>query len=292
MKKFVIALGFFDSIHIGHRYLLKKAREIADNIPTKLMVLTFDDDFLSVLNRNSKEIYLFGEKREIMLSLGVDIVEKLPSSKEFLQFTKYEFLQYLEDNYNPSVIVAGSDYKFGYKAQGDVSFLVNYFKNSHANVQICDLLKEKSDKVASSNIRLLLSKGKIEQANELLLEPYFITGTVERGYNIGSKLSYPTANMYFNDHKLIPKLGVYAVIAEVEAKKYKGIANIGNRPTFEGHKIKIETFILDFNGDIYGKKIKIYLKKYIREIVKFNNAKQLKVQIAKDIKIVTEVKDD
>lgn len=286
MKNFVLALGFFDSIHIGHRHLLKKAKEFAQSLHTKLLVLTFDDNFLSALGRSGKEIYLFEEKKEIMLSLGVDFVEKIPSSKEFLMLTKDEYLHYLSTIYNPIAIFAGNDYRYGNKAQGDTDYLISYFANTKTSVHICDLLQENSHKVSSSDIREYIENGQIEQANKLLYEPFFVSGIVEHGYNIGSKLNFPTANIAFDSNKIIPKLGVYYVKVEVDGKIYKGIANIGSRPTFDEDKIKVETFILNFHEQIYGKFLKVYLHKYIREIKKFENSEQLKEQIREDINFI------
>lgn len=291
MKNFVLALGFFDAIHIGHRYLLAKAKALALSLHTKLLVLTFDDNFLSTLGKDSKEIYLFEEKKEILLELGVDFVEKLPSSKEFLQLSKNDYLQFLSLTYQPQAIVAGNDYRFGKNAEGNIHDLMQFFTDTQTSVHICDLLQTNSHKVASTDIRKMLESGEIEAANKLLAQPFFISGVVEHGHNIGSKLNFPTANISFDTNKIIPKLGVYYVKIKIDGKLYKGIANVGNRPTFWENKIKVESFIINFDKQIYGKKITVYLHKYIREIKKFDNLAQLQEQIKKDFTLVEGIND-
>lgn len=289
MKNNVLALGFFDSVHIGHRFLIKTALTYAKKNNAKFIVVTFDDDFLSQLRRDAKEIYLFEEKKEILLSLGVDKVINLPANKEYLSLSKDQFLDYLYDTFCPKAVFFGSDYHFGKNAEGNRDYIYNYFTSKAVEAITVDLLEIDSKKVASSDIRNLLMLGNIKEANKFLGEPYFISGIVEHGFAVGKKLNFPTANISFNEKKLVPKKGVYAVKAVFDGKSYLGLTNIGGRPTFNNETVKAETYILDFDGDLYGKTIKIYLLEFIRDIIKFDNENELKAQITKDITKLKEV---
>lgn len=289
MKNNVLALGFFDSVHIGHRFLINTALSYAKKNNSKLIVVTFDDNFLSQLRRDAKEIYLFEEKKEILLSLGVDKVISLPANKECLSLSKDQFLDYLYDAFCPKAVFFGSDYHFGKNAEGDKDCINKYFVSKAIEAITVDLLEIDSKKVASSDIRNLLMLGNIKEANKFLGEPYFISGIVEHGFAVGKKLNFPTANISFNEKKLVPKNGVYAVKAVFDGKSYLGLTNIGGRPTFNNETVKAETYVLDFDGDLYGKTIKIYLLEFIRDIIKFDSENELKAQITKDITKLKEV---
>ncbi len=289
MKNNVLALGFFDSVHIGHRLLISTALEYARRNNCKLIAVTFDDNFLSQLKRDAKEIYLFEEKREILLSLGVDLVISLPSEKKFFSLSKDKFLDYIYDTYCPKAVVFGSDYRFGRNAEGDNEYIKSYLASKNVETITVNLLQVAHKKVASTDIRNLLIDGDIVTANKLLGQPYFLSGKVEHGFAIGKKLNFPTANIHFAENKLVPKNGVYAVKVEFDNNCFMGLCNIGGRPTFNTDIIKAETYILDFEGDLYGKFIKIYLLDYLRETTKFQNPEELKVQITKDIARLKEV---
>lgn len=282
MDKKVYALGLFDSMHKGHRELIEEGKKLTKVLNAELCVVTFDDDLCGLLSKTSKEVYLLREREEIISSLGVNRIKVLPGSKEFLQTDKIDFLKFLSA-FNPAGFVVGSDYKFGRYAAGDANLLKDYFSGKGVKVTICPLKLFNGEKISTTEIKLLLSEGKIEEANYLLDAPFFFTGTVVEGLKNGRKLGLPTANIDFDARKFIPKEGVYMTKTIVDGRSFLSVTNVGTHPTINTEKANLESHILDFDGDIYKKSIKIEFYKYIRGIIRFKNADELKAQIAKDI---------
>lgn len=282
MDKKVYALGLFDSMHKGHRELIEEGKKLANKLNTELCVVTFDDDLCGLLSKTSKEVYLLREREEIISSLGINSIEVLPGSKEFLQTDKIEFLKFLSD-FNPAGFVVGRDYKFGRYAAGDADLLKEYFSDKGVKVAVCPLKLFNGEKISTTEIKLLLSEGKIEEANYLLDAPFFFTGTVVEGLKNGRKLGLPTANIDFDARKFIPKEGVYMTKTIVDGRSFLSVTNIGMHPTINTEKANLESHILDFDGDIYKKNIKIEFYKYIRGVIRFKNADELKAQIANDV---------
>ena len=268
MDKKIYALGLFDSMHKGHRELIEKGKTFAKELNAELCVVTFDDELCGLLSKTSKEVYLLREREEII--------------KYFLQTDKKDFLKLLSD-FNPAGFVVGSDYKFGRNAAGDANLLKDYFSDKGVAVTICPLELYNGEKISTTEIKLLLSEGKIEEANYLLDAPFFFTGTVVEGLKNGRKLGLPTANIDFDGRKFIPKEGVYMTKTIVDGRTYLSVTNIGMHPTINTEKANLESHILDFDSDIYKKDIKIEFYKYIRGVIRFKNADELKAQIAKDI---------
>ncbi len=282
MDKKIYALGLFDSMHKGHRALIEKGKTFAKELNAELCVVTFDDELCGLLSKTSKEVYLLREREEIIKSLGINEVKVLPGSKDFLQTDKKDFLKLLSD-FNPAGFVVGSDYKFGRNAAGDANLLKDYFSDKGVAVTICPLELYNGEKISTTEIKLLLSEGKIKEANYLLDAPFFFTGTVVEGLKNGRKLGLPTANIDFDGRKFIPKEGVYMTKTIVDGRTYLSVTNIGMHPTINTEKANLESHILDFDSDIYKKDIKIEFYKYIRGVIRFKNADELKAQIAKDI---------
>ncbi len=281
-KKNVLALGFFDSIHIGHRSLLQKARDFANQHNANLIVVTFNDNFFKNLNRPIKEVYLLNERLGILNALGYNQILVLDPTIEFLQQTEVEFMQYLL-SLNPFAIVAGSDYTFGKNGQGSIKSLSKFMSKHKIRVKEIDLIKMQGTKVASTDIKMFLESGNIPKANELLQDKYFISGTVVKGRQKGGKLGMPTANINIHPFKQIPKDGVYKTITVVDNKEYLSVTNIGIHPTFDCNHFNIETLVLNFSQDLYNKEIKVYFIERIRDIIKFESAEKLVQQVKNDI---------
>ena len=284
-KKTVLALGFFDSLHLGHRYLLQQAEELANNYNLTLKIFTFNDNFLKNLNRQEKEVYTLNERIELLKNLGYNDIEIIDPSKEFLSKNKKEFIEYIK-SFHPVAIVAGSDYHFGKNGEGNINFMKEYFADEDIEIKEINLQKKFNSKISSTKIRKYLEKGKIKKANFLLGEKYSVVGEVIKGRGEGRKFGIPTANINPNSNKMLPKSGVYVTHTLVEGNIYKSITNVGKHPTFFDENFNIETLILDFNKDIYSNEIKVYFDKRIRSIKKFKSPKILSLQINKDIKKV------
>lgn len=283
VKKKVFALGFFDCIHKGHRYLLQKAKHFSVLANGELHVLTFDDNFFPMLDKEEKEVFTLSERRKILKLIGVKEVTILNENKDFLELSAQEFLQYIKDK-APVAIFAGSDYRFGKNAAGDFDMMTEFFKDSNINVYNVDLKTELGKKISSTDIRILLEEGKIKEANAFLGTKYYISGQVVKGRGIGKELGIPTANILPPKIKLLPKPGVYQTETTVSGKTYKSITNIGNRPTFNNDEYAVETLLIDFDGNLYGKTIKVTFINRIRDIQKFDSPAELVDQIKKDIK--------
>lgn len=281
-KKNVLALGFFDSIHKGHRYLLQEANTYATEHNANLVVITFNDNFLKNLNRPFKEVYLLNERLHILNELGYHQVFVLDPTKEFLDQSQNEFMQYLL-TLNPIAIVAGSDYTFGKNRQGNIDILTAFMNENKVEVRQINLLQEQGVKIASTDIKQLLTDGNITVSNELLGGNYFISGIVVKGRGAGGALGMPTANINVHPFKQIPKEGVYQTTTEIDNKLYCSITNVGVHPTFECNNFNIETLILDFNQNLYKKEIKVYFHNRIRDIIKFSSPIELVKQVKKDI---------
>lgn len=280
-NKNVYVLGYFDAVHRGHRALISEGCRIAGRHGCGLYAVTFGDGFYESLNLSQKEIYLLRERREIMRALGAEVVV-LPSSEEYLNKTAEEFLAELKA-LNPYAIVAGSDYRFGKNAAGDAELLSAFFAEGDVNVRICGLLKEYGEKISTSEIRKLLSAGEVRKAQQLLGEPFFISGTVVGGFRNGRRIGIPTANVDFERYKFIPKNGVYATETFAEGKCYPSVSSVGCHPTFNDAHVNLETHLINFDGDLYGKPIKVVFYEYLREVKTFASASELKFQIGNDI---------
>lgn len=279
-NKTVIALGLFDSMHVGHRKVIEKAVKIGKKNRAKVVVFSFT----SLPNKPyyDKMIYSTEIRKEIMLSLGVDAVHFEEPTKEFLSQNKEEFLNLLNEEYDIYAYVVGEDYTFGVKGEGNADFLRQYAKKKGQKISVSKLVKEKGEKISTTLIKECLKKGETEKVNKLLASDYKIEGIVKSDRKVGTKMLYPTVNIEIDDNIFPIKNGVYFGYVVLD-KKYKAVINIGNRPTFDLQKKLIEAHILSFNGDLYGKKITVFLRKFLRDTVKFDSVEELKEQIGKDI---------
>lgn len=286
-EKKVFALGFFDSIHIGHRYLIEKAKELANEYNSKLCIFTFNDNFLPNLERTDKEVYLLDERLEILNKLGYVDIFVFDPTKEFLAKSAEEFMQYLLA-LNPIAIVAGDDYTFGKNGSGNIKLMQKFMTSRGISVKNIDLKKFENNKVSTTRIKKLLDKGDVENANFLLGDKYFVTGTVIKGRGEGSKYGFPTANIAFHNIKHLPLQGLYKTKTKIDGKVYNSLTNIGIHPTFDDENFNIETLILDFSENIYNKTIKVMFERRMRDIIKFDNPQQLAEQIQKDIEFASQ----
>ncbi len=270
----VLALGFFDCMHLGHRKILNTAKDLANG--AKIGIFTFDDNQIGLLKNNSKLIYTFNERLSIFKELGVDYTIYSSFSKEFMMTSADEFIEQL-NKFNLKQIVCGFDYTFGCDRK-DAKYL-----KEKSNVPVCivDKIEYNNEKVSSHLIKTLLSQSRIEQANSLLCSEFFITGKVVHGNQIGSKIGFPTANVEYSAEKMLPS-GVFASKFIINGNEYNAITNIGEKPTLKDKKITIESHVLNFGDDIYNEEVKIVLTKYLRPTKKFNNLHNLKKQLELD----------
>ena len=286
----VLALGFFDAIHCGHKYLFDEGKKIANELNTDLCVVTFDDNFYSLLGRNSDEIFLLEERKKILKEYGINKVLVLPTNKEFLEKDKMQFLDFLMQ-FSPKGIIVGSDYRFGKNAEGSIDDIFEFF-NKNTIVKKCNLLEKFNKKISTCDIKNYLKNGEIKTANILLGNRFFYYGKVVHGKENGRKMGVPTLNLKIPYNKIKIKEGVYATLTEIEGKSYKSITNVGTHPTFDNADFNVETYVIEGNFNfLYDKTVRIYFLDRVRDVIRFNSPEDLASQINKDIEFARSIYD-
>ncbi len=282
-----IALGNFDGVHIGHKYLIEDNIRKAMEMNLKPGVLLFNNHTKNVLKKNSKSVPILTsneQKLKILKDLGVEVVFTMDFNENVMKLSGEEFVEnIIIDQLKAKLVTVGFDYRFGYKAVGDCRYLKDLGIKKGFKTNIITPITIDNEIVSSTKIRQLLMEGNIKKANKFLGRYYTIIGQVVKGSNRGTKLGFPTANISPVDNYTIPKIGVYKTITILEEQKYLSLTNIGFNPTFNEKKLKVENHILNFNSNIYGKTIEIMFVDFIREDIKFNTAEKLIEQIKKDI---------
>lgn len=283
-EKTYIALGSFDGIHKGHLTLMREVIKLSQKNDAKSMVYTFKNHPLTIISKTSKpKIIMSNDKKiEVLKNMGIDIVCLEVFDRKLMAMEPKSFIEMLLNKFNAKGIVIGFNYRFGYKNKGDIILLKKLSKELNFELIVMKPYKEDGNVISSSLIRELIAKGKIEQANKLLTRPFELDGIVVHGKKIGRTIGFPTVNLSYNEEIILPKIGVYFTNVIIDNKIYKGITNVGNNPTVNGDNITVETYILNFSKDVYGKKIKVYFLERIREQEKFESLEILKKQLEKD----------
>jgi len=284
IRKPVITIGTFDGLHLGHRVILDEVKRLAAETGSDSAVVTFNPHPRIVLGQDVQLLNTREEKRQVIERMGITHLIEIPFTVRFSDLEAKEFISLLAWLLNPSYIIIGYDHGFGRNRSGDIRQLEEAGKVHGFKVVNVDAIVQKdSSKISSSYIRNLLLAGSVKEAGDLLGQPYSLTGTVIRGNQIGKRLGYPTANLYLEDpHKLIPMMGVYASRVIYNRREYKGMTNIGIRPTINTHQLTIETNIFDFDQDIYYEKITVEMIARIRDEKKFDSLDVLKEQLRQD----------
>lgn len=286
-KKFentYVALGSFDGIHKGHLVLIDEIIQKAKKNGGKSVVYTFENHPLSVVDKERAPKLLLNndDKKEILEELGVDVLCLKKFNNDLMKLEPEEFIVNLISEFNVKGIVVGFNYKFGYKNKGDVQFLKELSKKFNFELCVEEPYKIDEEIVSSTKIRNLISCGDIKKANDMLGRCYCLSGIVVGGKRLGRTIGFPTANLKTLDTMLIPKIGVYYTNVKIKDKIYKGITSVGNNPTVNGKNTTIETYILDFNEDIYDSNIKVYFISRLRDEKKFSGLDELKKQLEMD----------
>jgi riboflavin kinase / FMN adenylyltransferase len=281
-----VTIGNFDGVHLGHVPILKKLIEEAHRENSKALVITFDPHPKKVLRPDIRPFYLLTsveEKTKLLEDIGIDGLILIPFDLNFSKMTAESFVcDILWDKLHIRKIFVGHDYSFGKSKTGNKIFLAEFGKKLGFEVDIIDAVKLDEETISSTHLRHLILEGDVKAAARLLGRPYNVSGIVVPGKKRGSILGIPTANIK-PDKELIPAQGVYAVISHLEKDRYKGVLNIGFNPTFSDTDLSVEVYLLDFSGDIYGRKVDVLFIEKIRDEVKFENPEQLVKQIRKDI---------
>ena len=283
-KENCIVLGNFDGFHIGHKELVKKMLDISKNKNLNPSILLFKEHTKSSLDKDEfKYLTTLNDKIEICKQLGLDNIFII-NFDNIKTLSPIEFLDFLKDKLNIKGIVVGDDYTFGNFAKGDILLMKEYCEQNQIVLNTISQVKIKNNIIKSTNIRILIEEGKVEDAAVLLGRPYKINGIVNHGFKRGRKLGFPTANISIERGYILPKEGVYLTKTITDDKKeYNSLSFVGKNITFNEEELKIETYILDFSDDLYGKEISIEFMNFIRDNKKFDDPKDLVNQIKIDI---------
>ena len=274
-----IALGFFDGVHVGHRRLLETAEKIAKEKNLLFTVFTFPAE--NAL-KGEGVLYSTEDKLEIFEELGVEAVV-LADFASVASISAEDFITCsLISDMGCRAAIAGFDFKFGKGAVGDASLLSERLFAHGRECIIEDEHRINGEKISTSLIKGLLSEGRVDEAAVLLGMPYFISCTAEHGNGVGKKLGFPTVNSGFENHLPPIRRGVYRTATEISGRLYNGITNVGSCPTFDERALHAETHIIGYSGDLYGKKIRIFFLGYLREEKRFEDEKDLILQIEVD----------
>jgi len=288
-KNTAITIGNFDGVHIGHQSLFHEVIEQADAMGGTSVALTFEPHPIKVLSPNGGPplITLLEQKVELIEKTGIDVLICEPFSRRTAAITAETFVaDILVKRIGMRAIVVGQDYAFGKDRGGNIDFLKRLAPRLNYRVIVADWIETANlwrGRISSTRIRELVRAGQVAESRKLLGRYYQIRGVVARGRDRGGRLlGFPTANINLQD-ELCPKTGVYAVTVECLSNKYAGVANIGYSPTFDDHVFTVEVHLLDFNGDLYGKKIRVNFVQRIRDEVRFEKISELAQQIRRDI---------
>ena len=284
----VIAMGTFDGVHLGHQKLLKRLVERAREVSGESVLITYYHHPLETIHRKTFP-YLLTEKEakdKLLNSLGVDCILYLNFNEEIAEMSPRMFLEkIIVDELKTKEIIVGYDTHFGKERRGDHTFLQENAAEYGFNVELVPPLKIDNKIVSSSIIRDFIREGNVQEAARLLGRNYSISGVVHTGHKIGRDLGFPTINVIPADkNKLIPALGVYFCKVKVEETEYFGVTNVGYSPTLKTTGIlEVETHIIDFHGDLYGKKVEVNFCKKLREELYFETMEQLIEAIKNDV---------
>jgi len=283
-QKTVLAMGFFDGVHIGHGALLKETAFRAAEKGGRAAVLSFDNHPLVFVKGEKVPLINSASDRAYIIRryYGIETVFFLHFNESTMRINWRDFLDDIMREYNCCHFVVGHDFRFGFGGQGTAELLAGYCAGHELGCSIIPAVMADGGDVSSSRIRALLLAGDIDAANRLLGHPHLLTGTVRTGRRLGRTIQAPTINMTFADGVLVPKHGVYIAKARFRNEQHNAVLNIGSRPTFDGGEVTVETHVLDFEGDLYGEDVCVELYHYIRPERKFSSANELMLQIKSD----------
>lgn len=282
-----VTLGKFDGLHRGHELLMQNVLKCKKEHGVATVAFTFDmpprnrveEIVANVLTTNDEKQYIF-EKQ------GIDYLIECPFTKEVMSMEPETFIGWIATSLNMKFVVVGDDFRFGHKRAGDYHTLQEYEKKYGYKTIVLEKLKDSNRDISSTYVREKIADGNIRKANELLGYHYFIKSEILHGKKLGRRIGMPTINMILPENKLLPPNGVYVTEVLVEGKTYMGVTNVGCKPTVSNERtIGVETYIDNFNQDLYGEKIVVSFLEFIRPEMKFASIEELKAQMESDIQV-------
>ena len=282
-EKTIYALGFFDGVHIGHQALLKACRHLAEETSCKAAAVTFSShpDTL-VLGKTPNLINTIEDRVRLLKEAFMDYMVVLPFDKQMQTMAWQDFLTLLREHYGAAGLVCGHDFRFGNRGEGNADLLRSYCREAGMPCAVVPKQTLDGITVSSTHIRNLLAAGEMEAAEKFLGHPHILTGTVVTGRKLGRTLGIPTANISIPEDVVELPFGVYACKAQAAGREYLAVTNIGNRPTVGGHRVTVEPWLLDFEGDLYGQELTLRFYRFLRPEQKFPSLDTLKAEIMKN----------
>lgn len=281
----IVTIGKFDCVHLGHQMLLKQAR-LENDGTMDTIIFTFDiNPMRLVSNADCKYLIDHAERIEICKGLGVDEYLEYPFTPDIMNMTPEIFArELLVEKLGVKKVVCGDDFCFGKNRSGNAQTLTELGEKLGFKVIVVQRISYKDEYISSTRIRDCLINGEMEDVNSMLGRVYSLSGTVSEGHHIGRKNAVPTVNFKVSEDRILPPNGVYATKTLVDGKEWISITNIGYRPTFYNDSEKyVETFLLDYSGNLYGKNIKVSFYQFVRPEKDFGTPERLYEQIEKDI---------
>lgn len=279
-----VAIGKFDGIHVGHRKLLEQVLAAKEDGLSTVVFTFYPSPNALFTGEKQEELTTPAEKRAFFARMGIDVLWEFPMNRRTAAMAPVAFIeQVLVGQLKAKVVAAGSDVSFGHKGAGDMELLKRYARIHGFEVAEIEKVCIGGTPVGSTQVRSEVRAGHMERAAELLGRPYTFRGTVRHGRNLGKTFDMPTVNLIPEDGKLFPPFGVYFSRVRVGESVYRGITNIGRKPTVgDGEAVGVETYIYDFSEEIYGSVIEVQLLSYKRPEQRFESVEALKEQLAKD----------
>jgi riboflavin kinase/FMN adenylyltransferase len=281
----VLTIGNYDGVHVGHRTIIEITKGKASEIDGTPMLMTFYPHPLHVL-RPDKElpsITPLEEKKRLIEEAGIEVLLIVPFTQEFSRVTPEAYVKdILIGKLGIKGLVVGYDFKFGKGGRGDIEGMKKYAQAYGFFVEVVNAVTIGGEKVGSNKIRKLLQSGDIDKAKLLLGRSYMVRGKVVPGEGRGRAFGFPTINLR-TDFDLVPPNGVYITEVVIGEQRLRSATNIGYNPTFGGQERTIETFIFDYDGDLYGKDVRLYFHVKLREEIRFETVSELRLQIARDV---------
>ena len=272
-----LTIGKFDGFHKGHRLLLQEISDYSAKTGAEAVCYKLEFGGDSILSRDEQE--------KVISGYGISRLCRVEFTPEYADVLAEDFVRdIIHEELGAEYVVVGSDFRFGRDRAGDVRLLEELSDKYGFKVKSFDKLVMDGEIVSSTRIRRLLEEGLVDEASKLLGKDYDLTGTVADGKKLGRSLGYPTLNLQFPENKILPRLGVYSSVTVIGDDTYNSITNVGRRPSVDdGDEVNIETFIYDFNDDIYGREVSVKLTHFLRDERRFESLEALKDQIAIDI---------
>lgn len=286
--KSVIALGMFDGVHLGHRALLARTVELANEFNATSTVFTFSNHPMELFCGNVSYLSNAEQRRRLFIEAGIEQVDMLVFDRDIAHLNAQEFLNLLHRRYNISHLVVGYNYSFASGGNGNATLLRELGQQQGFFVEELMPVLHMGEAVSSSRIRKCLAEGRLTETNAMLKRPYCIEGEVIENRHIGKTIGFPTANIDYK-RMALPKDGVYATVAVLNGKRLAAITNVGKNPTVGGTRRTVETHIIDASGDFYHNMLAVQFVERIRNEITFESVEQLKQRIQTDVHIAKQI---